>query len=94
MKRQITIKDIAIKLGMSTSTVSRALRDHPDISPKTRAAVKELAALLGYRPNRIALNLRSNETRTLGLIILRLSTTSFRPSSTASKKSPIKTITA
>ncbi len=69
MKRQITIKDIAIKLGMSTSTVSRALRDHPDISPKTRAAVKELAALLGYRPNRIALNLRSNETRTLGLII-------------------------
>ncbi len=69
MKRQVTIKDIAIKLGMSTSTISRALRDHPDISPKTRAAVKELAALLGYRPNRIALNLRSNETRTLGLII-------------------------
>ncbi len=69
MKRQITIKDIAIKLGMSTSTVSRALRDHPDISPKTRAAVKELAALLGYRPNRIALNLRSNSTRTIGLII-------------------------
>lgn len=69
MKRQVTIKDIAIKLGMSTSTISRALRDHPDISPKTRAAVKELAALLGYRPNRIALNLRSNETRTIGLII-------------------------
>jgi DNA-binding LacI/PurR family transcriptional regulator len=69
MKRQITIKDIANKLGMSTSTVSRALRDHPDISPKTRTAVKELAALLGYRPNRIALNLRSNSTRTLGLII-------------------------
>ena len=69
MKRQITIKDIAIKLGLSTSTVSRALKDHPDISPKTRTAVKELAALLGYRPNMIALNLRSNSTRTIGLII-------------------------
>lgn len=69
MKRQVTIKDIAFKLGLSTSTVSRALKDHPDISSKTRTAVKELAALLGYRPNRIALNLRSNSTRTIGLII-------------------------
>ncbi|MBK9291332.1 MAG: LacI family DNA-binding transcriptional regulator [Bacteroidetes bacterium] len=69
MKRQITIKDIAQKLSLSTSTVSRALKDHPDISPKTRTAVKELAALLGYRPNRIALNLRNNSTRTIGLII-------------------------
>ncbi len=69
MKRQVTIKDIASKLGLSTSTVSRALKDHPDISPKTRTAVKELAGLLGYRPNRIALNLRNNSTRTIGLII-------------------------
>ncbi len=69
MKHQITIKDIALKLGLSTSTVSRALKDHPDISPKTRTAVKELAGLLGYRPNRIALNLRNNSTRTIGLII-------------------------
>jgi len=69
MKRQITIKDIAQKLGLSTSTISRALKDHPDISPKTRTAVKELAALLGYRPNRIALNLRNNSTNTIGLII-------------------------
>lgn len=69
MKHQITIKDIAVKLGLSTSTVSRALKDHPDISPKTRVAVKELASLLGYRPNRIALNLRNNSTRTIGLII-------------------------
>jgi len=69
MKHQITIKDIANKLGLSTSTVSRALKDHPDISPKTRVAVKELAGLLGYRPNRIALNLRNSSTHTLGLII-------------------------
>lgn len=69
MKRQVTIKDIAQKLGLSTSTISRALKDHPDISAKTRTAVKELASLLGYRPNRIALNLRSNSTHTIGLII-------------------------
>ena len=69
MKRQTTIKDIAIKLGLSTSTVSRALKDHPDISPKTRSVVKELAAILGYRPNKIALNLRNNLTRMIGLII-------------------------
>ena len=58
MKKQITIKDIADKLNISVSTVSRALKDHPDISLKTREAVKELAKLLGYKPNRIALNLK------------------------------------
>jgi len=46
MKHQVTIKDIANKLGVSTSTVSRALKDHPDISEKTREAVQELAKIL------------------------------------------------
>lgn len=69
MKHQITIKDLALKLGYSISTVSRALSDHPDISPKTKKAVKELAELLGYKPNQIALNLRNKSTRTIGLII-------------------------
>jgi len=61
MKKQVTIKDIAEKLGCSVSTVSRALKDHPDISIKTREAVKELAKLLGYKPNRIALNLKNQQ---------------------------------
>lgn len=69
MKKQVTIKDIARQLGFSVSTVSRALKDHPDISVKTREAVKELAKLLGYKPNRIALNLKNSKTNTIGLII-------------------------
>ncbi len=69
MKKQVTIKDIAEKLGFSVSTVSRALKDHPDISIKTREAVKELAKLLGYKPNRIALNLKNSKTYTIGLLV-------------------------
>ncbi len=69
MKKQVTIKDIAQQLGLSVSTVSRALKDHPDISVKTRAAVKQLANILGYKPNRIALNLKNSKTNTIGLII-------------------------
>ena len=69
MKRQITIKDIAEKLNVSPSTVSRSLKDHPDISIKTRNAVKELAKLLGYKPNLIALNLKNSRTNTIGLLV-------------------------
>lgn len=69
MKRQVTIKDIAEKLGISPSTVSRSLKDHPDISVKTRNAVKELAKLLGYKPNLIALNLKNSRTNTIGLMV-------------------------
>lgn len=66
---QVTIKDIARALGISASTVSRALKDHPDISPKTKKAVKELAEQLHYEPNAIALSLRNANTRTLGVLI-------------------------
>jgi DNA-binding LacI/PurR family transcriptional regulator len=66
---QATIKDIARALGISPSTVSRALKNHPDISPRTRKAVKELADKLHYEPNAIALSLRSKSSRTIGIII-------------------------
>ena len=66
---QATIKDIARALGISPSTVSRALKDHPDISPKTKKAVKKLAEELHYEPNAIALSLRSHLTKTIGIII-------------------------
>ncbi|MCF6170135.1 MAG: LacI family transcriptional regulator [Bacteroidales bacterium] len=69
MKKQITLKDIAEKLGISTSTVSRALQNHPDISIKTREAVQELARILGYQPNLIALNLKHSRTNTIGLVV-------------------------
>ena len=68
-KHPTTRKDIAKELGVSPSTVSRALKDHPDISPATKKKVNELAVSLNYKPNPIALSLRSNVTNTIGLII-------------------------
>ncbi|MBQ5451881.1 MAG: LacI family DNA-binding transcriptional regulator, partial [Bacteroidales bacterium] len=61
-KRQATIKDIAKELGLSPSTVSRALKDHPDISPETKEAVKKLAEQLDYQPNSLALGLHSGKS--------------------------------
>jgi LacI family transcriptional regulator len=66
---QVTIKDIARELGISPSTVSRALKDHPDISVQTKKAVNELADKLNYQPNIVALNLRQRKTNTIGVII-------------------------
>lgn len=66
---QVTIKDIADQLRISPSTVSRALKDHPDISKATKKAVKELAEKLNYEPNAIALSLLSSKSNNIGLII-------------------------
>lgn len=66
---QVTIKDIARELGISPSTVSRALKDHPDISLDTKNAVKELAEKLNYQPNAIALSLKHSRSFTIGVII-------------------------
>jgi DNA-binding LacI/PurR family transcriptional regulator len=66
---QVTIKDIAKALNISPSTVSRALKDHPDISPKTKKAVKDLAENLRYEPNDIALSLRNAHSKIIGVII-------------------------
>ncbi|HPX43576.1 MAG: substrate-binding domain-containing protein [Bacteroidales bacterium] len=65
----ITIKDIARELGISPSTVSRALKDHPDISQATRDAVHELAERWNYRPNPIAISLKSGSSKIIGVII-------------------------
>jgi DNA-binding LacI/PurR family transcriptional regulator len=66
---QTTIRDIAIKLNISVSTVSRALRGAPDVNPETKKAVLELAEKLSYEPNRIAQSLRIKQTKTLGVIV-------------------------
>jgi LacI family transcriptional regulator len=68
-KGPVTIKDIAIELGISASTVSRALSDSPLVKPETKEAVKELAKKYSYQPNFTALSLKSNKTRTIGIII-------------------------
>jgi LacI family transcriptional regulator len=56
-------------LGISVSTVSRALKDHPDISPETKEKVNEVAKKLNYRPNALALGLKSNRSNNIGVII-------------------------
>ncbi len=66
---QITIKDIARILGISPSTVSRALKDHPDINTDTKKAVNELASKLKYQPNAVALSLKNSRSNTIGVII-------------------------
>jgi len=65
----ITIKDIARELKISPSTVSRALKNHPDISEETKIAVNELAQKLHYQPNAVALSLKQRRSNTIGVII-------------------------
>ncbi|MFN8274174.1 MAG: LacI family DNA-binding transcriptional regulator [Flavobacteriaceae bacterium] len=67
--KNITLKEIAETLGISITTVSKALKDYPDVSPKTRQAVLNLAHQLQYTPNSFAVNLRTRESKTIGLII-------------------------
>jgi LacI family transcriptional regulator len=69
MSRQKTIKDIAKALDLSPSTVSRALRNHPKINEETKQKVRKLAEEWDYRPNEIALSLKNQRTRTIGVII-------------------------
>lgn len=64
-----TLKEIADQLGLSVPTVSKALKDYPDVSKKTKGLVKELAKTLNYTPNAFAVNLRTKESKTIGLII-------------------------
>jgi len=68
-KENVTIKDIARELQISPSTVSRALKDHPDISPETKKLVNDLADRWHYRPNPIALSLKGGMSRTLGIVV-------------------------
>lgn len=65
----MTIIDIAKKLGLSKSTVSRALTNNPNVNPETRKVVLAMAKEMDYQPNMLALGLIKNETRMLGVII-------------------------
>jgi LacI family transcriptional regulator len=67
--KQITIKDIALKCGLSVSTVSRALNNHPYINDDTKKMVKELAESLGYSPNIVARSLKSQRSNQIGVIV-------------------------
>jgi LacI family transcriptional regulator len=67
--QQSTLKKLSEVLGISISTVSRALKDHPDISAATKKKVKELAVALEYEPNSSAVQLRTRQSNILGILV-------------------------
>jgi len=73
----VTIKDIAKALGLSTSTVSRALRDSYEISPETKKLVLEYAQKINYHPNPIALSLKERRSRSIGVIVCEIANSFF-----------------
>ena len=73
----ITLKDLAKEAGVSIKTVSRAIHDHPDINPATRARVMEIVEKHSYSPNWAAQSLRSNKTQTIGLVVPNITNSFF-----------------
>lgn len=73
----VTIKDIAKALGLSTSTVSRALRDSYEISPETKKLVLDYAQKINYHPNPIALSLKERRSRSIGVIVCEIANSYF-----------------
>lgn len=69
MAAKTTLKDLAGILGVSVSTVSKALNDSPEISESTRKKIKEVALSCNYVPNNVAQSLKSKSTKTIGVII-------------------------
>jgi LacI family transcriptional regulator len=69
MKRKVTLKQIAKELDVSISTVSKSLRNSPEIGDDTREKVQAFAKLYNYKPNNIALSLKNRKTKTIGVII-------------------------
>jgi len=73
MKPNTTLKKISDKLQISISTVSRALKNHPDISEHTKQKVKELAELMDYEPNSYAISLRTNNSKVFCIMVPQIS---------------------
>jgi LacI family transcriptional regulator len=69
MRPKLTLKKIARELDVSISTVSKALKDSPEIGEETRKKIKAFAKFYNYRPNNIALSLKNRKTKTIGIII-------------------------
>lgn len=69
MESRATLKNISKILSLSISTVSRALKNHPDISEQTKKKVQEAATMLDYEPNTNAINLRTDKRNLIGVII-------------------------
>lgn len=65
----MTLQDVADVLSVTAATVSKALRDHDDISPETKAIVRKVSLELGYRPNLLARSLINNRSKILGVLV-------------------------
>ena len=73
MGKNLTLKDLAQKLGLSTSTVSRALQNNPAISDDTRLRVNKFAKKIGYYPDALAKSLKNKKSYTIGVIVPEIS---------------------
>ena len=80
MTKRVRLIDIAERLNITKVSVSKALRDHPDISRETRELVKKTAAEMGYSPNLLARSLSSRKTNTLGVVVPKIAHTFFATS--------------
>lgn len=76
---QVTMKEIAKKLGVSVSTISRALKDSPELHPDTKKRIVEMAKEMNYQPNLLAQSLRISRTNTLGVIVPEITSTFLLP---------------
>jgi LacI family transcriptional regulator len=74
-KNRVTLKDLAQELKVSTSTVSRALQDHPALRHETKERVKALAKKWNYQPNTLALDLLRQSSKIIGLYIISITLT-------------------
>lgn len=77
MFEPVTIKDIAKALGLSTSTVSRALRDTHEISAATKKVVLAYAKEINYQPNPIALSLKERRSKSIGVVVSEVANSYF-----------------
>ena len=77
MAKRVRLVDIAERLDITKVSVSKALRDHPDISEETRELVKKTAAEMGYMPNLVARSLSSQRSYTLGVVVPKIAHTFF-----------------
>jgi LacI family transcriptional regulator len=71
------LKELAEEAGVSIKTVSRAIHDHPDINPATRARVMRIVDKYSYSPNWAAQSLRSRKTRTIGFVVPNITNSFF-----------------
>lgn len=76
-QKKVRLSDIAARLDLTTVSISKALRDHPDISEETKALVKKTAKEMGYVPNRVARSLSSQQSKTLGVVVPKIAHSFF-----------------